>query len=70
MRPGRHALALDILEEFRAVLGDRLAITLINRSQIKVGDFDENEGGSVLLNDKGRKKIWKVDLKYCTDTST
>lgn len=57
VRPGRHALALDILEEFRAVLGDRLAITLINRSQIKAEDFDENEGGSVLLNDKGRKKV-------------
>jgi len=57
VRPGRHALALDILEEFRAVLADRLAITLINRGQLKAGDFDENEGGSVLLNDKGRKKV-------------
>ena len=57
VRPGRHALALDVQEEFRSVLGDRLAITLINRSQIKVGDFAEHDGGSVMLNDKGRKKV-------------
>ena len=57
VRPGRHALALDLLEEFRAVLGDRLALTLINRGQIRKKDFDYREGGSVLLNDKGRKTL-------------
>ena len=57
VRPGRHALALDLLEEFRAVFGDRLALTLINRGQITAKDFDYNPGGSVLLNDKGRKKL-------------
>ncbi|WP_419653713.1 CRISPR-associated endonuclease Cas1 [Thiolapillus sp.] len=35
MRPGRHALALDLLEEFRAVFGDRLALTLINRGRLR-----------------------------------
>ncbi len=57
VRPGRHALALDLLEEYRAVFGDRLAFTLINRGQIGKKDFDFNPGGSVLLNDDGRKKL-------------
>lgn len=57
VRPGRHALALDLLEEFRSVLGDRLAMTLINRGQIRLKDFDFREGGSVLLNESGRKTL-------------
>lgn len=57
VRPGRPALGLDLLEEYRAVFGDRLAFTLINRGQITKKDFDFNPGGSVLLNDKGRKKL-------------
>src|SRR5690606_5283268 len=43
IRPGRPALALDLLEEFRAPLCDRLALTLINRGQIQAKDFDERE---------------------------
>ncbi|MEE9319523.1 MAG: type I-C CRISPR-associated endonuclease Cas1c [Granulosicoccus sp.] len=57
VRPGRHALALDLLEEFRSVLGDRLALTLINRGQLTKADFDERDGGAVMLNDKGRKTL-------------
>lgn len=57
VRPGRPALALDLLEEFRAPLCDRLALTLINRGQIQTKDFDEREGGAVLLNDGGRKTV-------------
>ena len=57
VRPGRHALALDLEEEFRAIMVDRLALTLINRMQITKKDFDFNEGGSVLLNDSGRKTV-------------
>lgn len=57
VRPGRPALALDLLEEFRAALGDRLALTLINRGQLHAKDFDFRPGGSVLLNDKGRKTV-------------
>ena len=56
-RPGRESLALDLMEEFRPVLADRLALTLINRGQIKQKDFDSREGGSVLLNDSGRKSV-------------
>lgn len=57
VRPGRPALALDLMEEFRAPLGDRLALTLINRAQLQAGDFDERQGGAVLLNDEGRKTV-------------
>lgn len=57
VRPGRAALALDLQEEFRAVLADRLALTLINRGQVTADDFDLREGGAVLLNDRGRRKV-------------
>ncbi len=57
VRPGRAALALDLQEEFRAVLCDRLALTLINRGQVGSADFDQREGGAVMLNDKGRRTV-------------
>ena len=57
VRPGRAALALDLQEEFRSVLADRLALTLINRGQLSGDDFDEREGGAVMLNDTGRRAV-------------
>ncbi|OGB26809.1 MAG: subtype I-C CRISPR-associated endonuclease Cas1 [Burkholderiales bacterium RIFCSPLOWO2_02_FULL_57_36] len=57
VRPGRAALALDLQEEFRSITCDRLALTLINRGQVNAGDFDEREGGAVMLNDKGRRAV-------------
>ncbi len=57
VRPGRAALALDLQEEFRAPLADRLALTLINRGQLTEGDLDFSEGGAVMLNDKGRRTV-------------
>jgi len=57
VRPGRAALALDLQEEFRSVLADRLALTLINRGQVTANDFDEREGGAVMLNDSGRRVV-------------
>jgi CRISPR-associated protein Cas1 len=57
LRPGRPALALDLVEEFRAVLGDRLALTLVNRRQLSAGDFEERPGGAVLLNEQGRRTV-------------
>lgn len=56
LRPGRAALALDLMEEFRAV-ADRVALTLINRNQINAGDFVEREGGAVLLEGDARKAV-------------
>lgn len=57
VRPGRAALALDLQEEFRSILADRLALTLINRGQLSADDFDEREGGAVMLNDTGRRTV-------------
>ncbi len=57
LRPGRPSLALDLVEEFRAVIVDRLVLTMINRRQITPEDFIDREGGACLLNDDGRKKV-------------
>jgi CRISPR-associated protein Cas1 len=56
-RPGRMSLALDLMEEMRPVLADRLALSLINRSQLAVSDFEESETGAFLLTDSGRKIV-------------
>lgn len=56
-RPGRPSLGLDLMEEFRSFLADRLAITLINRKQIAADHFEPRPGGAVYLNDKGRKEV-------------
>ena len=57
VRPGRAALALDLMEEFRPLLADRLALTLINRRQINAADFVEHAGGAVSLKDDPRKAV-------------
>lgn len=57
LRPGRPALALDIMEEFRAWMADRLVLTLINRRQLTTDHFDIQPGGAVLLNDPGRRIV-------------
>ena len=57
VRPGRAALALDLMEEFRPYVADRLALTLVNRAQLTRADFDHREGGAVMLNEKGRKAV-------------
>ncbi|MBI3479773.1 MAG: type I-C CRISPR-associated endonuclease Cas1 [Nitrosomonadales bacterium] len=57
VRPGRAALALDLMEEFRAIMADRLVLTLINRGQIGPNDFVEREGGAVLLEGDARRAV-------------
>lgn len=56
-RPNRPALALDLMEEFRPMLCDRLAITLINRRQIAPNEFVRREGGAVEFSSAGRKAV-------------
>ena len=56
LRPGRAALALDLMEEFRP-WADRLALTLINRSQLEADDFVLREGGGVSLQPDTRKAV-------------
>ncbi len=57
VRPGRAALALDLMEEFRPLLADRLALTLVNRRQIGAGDFDLHAGGAVTLRNDARRDV-------------
>ena len=57
LRPGRASLALDIMEELRPYLVDRLAISLINNRRVAAKDFLEKETGAVLLKDESRKKV-------------
>lgn len=57
LRPGRQSLALDLVEEFRPIILDRLCLTLINRKQITPKDFLIRKGESVTLTDEGRKKL-------------
>ena len=56
-RPGRQSLALDLEEEFRSVLADRLVLSMINLKQVKASEFTMSENGAVLLGDKLIKKI-------------
>ena len=57
-RPGRDSLAQDILEEFRAYLADRLVLSLINRQQIKITDFENEVSGAVKMKDDARKVLF------------
>ena len=55
LRPGRTSLALDMMEEFRAYLGDRFVLSLINKRQISPKDFLCQGDSGVILTDSGRK---------------
>jgi CRISPR-associated protein Cas1 len=57
LRPGRPGLALDLMEEFRPVLSDRVALTLFNRRQLQIGDFEMLPGGAVSLRERGRRLV-------------
>lgn len=56
-RPGRASLALDLMEEIRPVLADRLALSLINRRQVAARDFIVEESGAVRMTDDARKAV-------------
>jgi len=56
-RPGRPGLALDLMEEFRPYIADRLAITLVNRRQLTSVDFVRKETGGVIMKDSARKTV-------------
>ncbi len=57
IRPGRPSLALDIMEEFRAYLGDRVMLNLINLKQVTKDDFEIRESGEVRMSDAARKTV-------------
>jgi len=56
-RPGRPSLALDMMEEFRPLIADRLALALVNLRQVQHDGFSKTEAGGVLMNDETRKTM-------------
>lgn len=54
-RPGRPGLALDLMEEMRAPLADRVVLSLLNRRQLKTSDFISEPSGGIRLTDDARR---------------
>ena len=69
-KPGRASLALDLMEELRAPLADRLVLTLINNREIQKKHFRRQADGAVLLNDDGRKLFLNAWQERKRDTIT
>lgn len=63
-RPGRKSLALDLMEELRPVLADRLILTLINTKVLQTVHFGTQKDGAVLLNEDGRKVFFSAWQKH------
>ena len=59
-KPGRRSLALDLMEEFRPVMGDRFALTCVNQKMIQQDHFNIQESGAVFLNDEGRRIVLRA----------
>lgn len=57
LRPGRPSLALDLMEELRAPIADRLALSLTNRGQIRARDFRVMDNGATVMTDRARKDV-------------
>ena len=69
-RPGRPSLALDLMEEFRPVLVDRLVLSLINRGQVKASGFVEDPGNGIRMTEATRKSIVVAYQKRKQETVT
>jgi CRISPR-associated protein Cas1 len=69
-RPGRVGLALDVMEEFRSWLADRLVLTLINLKQVSASDFTVGETGGVTMTDSARKTVLVAYQKRKQDELT
>lgn len=69
-RPGRKSLALDLMEELRPVLSDRLILTLINTKVLQAVHFETQKDGAVLLNEDGRKVFFSEWQKHKKETIT
>jgi CRISPR-associated protein Cas1 len=60
LRPGRPALALDLMEHLRPLVADRLVLTLLNNQQLRPDDFIHTDSGAVELKDDARKLVLKA----------
>ncbi|GAB4142689.1 type I-C CRISPR-associated endonuclease Cas1c [Thermopirellula anaerolimosa] len=59
-RPGRPGLALDLMEELRPIIADRVVLNLINRRQVRAKDFQWQPSGAVLLSENARRTVLQV----------
>jgi CRISPR-associated protein Cas1 len=66
-RPGRPGLALDLMEEFRPVLADRLALSMVNLRQVSGRGFRRTESGGVVMDEQTRKAVLTVYQKRKQD---
>ena len=64
LRPGRPALALDLMEELRPAFADRLALALVNRRQLRPQDFEVTPGGAYHLSEQGRRTVVTAYQEY------
>lgn len=69
-RPGRTSLALDLMEELRPCVADRLALSMMNNQKIAASDFTKTDSGAVLLTDTGRRKVLKAMQERKQETLT
>jgi CRISPR-associated protein Cas1 len=69
-RPGRPGLALDLMEEFRPFLVDRLVLSLINRRQVAASGFQITASGAVMMDDKTRRSVLTAYQKRKQDSIT
>lgn len=69
-RPGRPGLALDLMEELRPYLADRLVLSLVNLKQLSAAEFRKTEGGGVVMSDEGRKTLLVAYQKRKQDELT
>lgn len=69
-RSGRPGLALDLMEEFRPMMADRLAISLINRRQVTKKDFTCEPSGAVYLKEDSRKTVLTAWQERKSETIT
>jgi CRISPR-associated protein Cas1 len=67
-RPGRPGLALDLMEELRAFLVDRLVLSLINRGQVKLSGFRTDDAGGVAMDDESRRVVLSAYQERKQDT--
>lgn len=67
-RPGRASLALDLMEELRPYLADRLALSLINKRRVRPGGFTKDEAGAVRMDDDTRKLVIRAYQKRKDET--
>ena len=68
LRPGRPSLALDLMEEFRAPLADRTALSLVNLQQLTPKHFKTTESGAVEMTEEGRKTVLQAWQKKKQET--